>query len=107
MLVGWGGNNGSTLTAGLIANQKKIEFQTRQGKKKANFFGSLTQSVTARVGVKYDKSTKKIKDVHRIVKDIVPLADVNNLEISGWDISGLNIYESCLRAQVLEPSLLD
>ena len=29
-----------------------------------------------------------------------------NFEISGWDISGLNLYEAAKRARVLEPTLL-
>lgn len=27
--------------------------------------------------------------------------------ITGWDISGKNLYESCRRAKVLEPDLID
>jgi myo-inositol-1-phosphate synthase len=30
-----------------------------------------------------------------------------DFEIGGWDISDLNLYESCKRAKVLEPTLLD
>jgi myo-inositol-1-phosphate synthase len=29
MLVGLGGNNGSTLVAGILANKKKLEWETR------------------------------------------------------------------------------
>ena len=42
MLVGLGGNNGSTFVAGLIANQKKIEWRSKTGIQKANFYGSFT-----------------------------------------------------------------
>ena len=31
MLVGWGGNNGSTVTAAVIANQKKMNWHTKEG----------------------------------------------------------------------------
>ena len=31
MLVGWGGNNGSTVTAGIIANVHKMSWPTREG----------------------------------------------------------------------------
>ena len=31
MLVGWGGNNGSTLTAGVIANRHNISWCTKEG----------------------------------------------------------------------------
>lgn len=30
-----------------------------------------------------------------------------DIEITGWDISGLNMFESCKRAQVLEPDLVN
>lgn len=37
MLVGWGGNNGSTLTAALEANRRKLEWRTRTGVQTANW----------------------------------------------------------------------
>lgn len=37
MLVGWGGNNGSTLTAALEANRRKLEWKTRTGVQTANW----------------------------------------------------------------------
>jgi myo-inositol-1-phosphate synthase len=42
MLVGWGGNNGSSLTAGVLANKNKMTWKTKTGVKSANYFGSLT-----------------------------------------------------------------
>jgi myo-inositol-1-phosphate synthase len=30
-----------------------------------------------------------------------------DFEISGWDISGKNLFEACKRAHVLEPDLLN
>jgi myo-inositol-1-phosphate synthase len=50
MLVGLGGNNGSTMVAGILANKKKISWETKNGKMSANFYGSLTQSATVHVG---------------------------------------------------------
>lgn len=35
------------------------------------------------------------------------MVDPNDLVITGWDISQMNMYESCYRAQVLEPALID
>jgi hypothetical protein len=43
MLVGLGGNNGSTLTAGLIANREGLKWRTPGGEQSANYFGSLLQ----------------------------------------------------------------
>lgn len=31
MLVGWGGNNGSTVTAGILANKHNIEWMNKRG----------------------------------------------------------------------------
>lgn len=40
MLVGWGGNNGSTITAALEANRRKLEWRTRTGTQQANWYFS-------------------------------------------------------------------
>lgn len=37
MLVGWGGNNGTTITAALLANKLKLSWETKDGMKKANW----------------------------------------------------------------------
>ena len=42
MLVGLGGNNGSTFTAGVLANKKKLSWATKSGESSANFLGSFT-----------------------------------------------------------------
>lgn len=132
MLVGWGGNNGTTLTAGIIANQKKLSWKTRQGVHTANWYGSMTQSSVTKVGVEIDDLSdevlenynienrgkneqpkapigggKVVRDVFKVVKDLVPLVSAENLVVSGWDISGMNLYEACYRAKVLEPTLID
>jgi myo-inositol-1-phosphate synthase len=41
------------------------------------------------------------------IKDLLPMVNPFNFEISGWDISSANLYESCKRAKVLEPDLLN
>ncbi|KAL9654307.1 hypothetical protein ABK040_010338 [Willaertia magna] len=92
MLVGWGGNNGSTLTAGLLANKKKLEWETKEGVEKANWFGSITQSSTMHMG----------SQQYCTLKNVVPMLNPDDLYVDGWDISNLNIYESCRRAKVLD-----
>lgn len=39
MLVGWGGNNGSTVTAGVLANKMGTTWRTKEGVKEPNYFG--------------------------------------------------------------------
>lgn len=106
MLVGLGGNNGSTLVAGLMANKKGLEWETKNGMMKANFYGSFTQSATCHVGFKQDESSGHLEDVYKPVKDLLPMVDPCDIVVSGWDISGMNLYEACKRAKVLEPDLL-
>ena len=85
MLVGWGGNNGTTLTASLIANREGISWDTKDGKMDPNYWGSLTQASTCYVG----KICKE--DVYVPFKSLLPMVDPNDLVIDGWDISALNI----------------
>lgn len=39
MLVGWGGNNGSTFTAAILANKLHLSWPTKKGTQKANWYG--------------------------------------------------------------------
>lgn len=54
MLVGLGGNNGTTFTAGILANKKGTTWETKSGVQHPNFYGSFTQSATTHVGYKFD-----------------------------------------------------
>lgn len=42
MMVGLGGNNGTTLFTGLLANKQNIEWESKEGTHKPNFYGSFT-----------------------------------------------------------------
>ena len=106
MFVGLGGNNGSTLVAGLIANKNKITWETKNGEVSANMFGSFTQSATCHVGFKHDKRTGTLEDVYKPVKDILPMVNPCDFVVGGWDISNTNLYDACKRSRVLEPDLL-
>jgi myo-inositol-1-phosphate synthase len=96
MLVGLGGNNGTTVTAGILANKHGITWMTKDGLRKPNYWGSLTQAATLRVG-NYEG-----EEVHTPFKSLLPMVDPNQLVISGWDISGLNMAEAMERAKVLD-----
>ena len=41
------------------------------------------------------------------IKDLVPMVNPVEMVISGWDISGADLYKACKRACVLEPSLIE
>src|SRR5690242_18246835 len=62
--------------------------------------GSLTQMGTIRLGKRTDGRSPKIQD-------FVPLASLDDLVFTGWDIFEDNMYESAINAGVLERTLLD
>ena len=103
MLVGWGGNNGSTLTASLLAHQNNVSWKSRRGVEKPNFYGSLVMASTVTLG--NDEETGK--EVTAPMFQLAPFVDPRNLVVGGWDISSMNLADACDRAQVLEPTLID
>ena len=106
MLVGLGGNNGSTLVAGILANKNKLEWETKNGTVKANYYGSFTQSATCHVGFKQDEASGFLEDVYKPVKDLLPMVGPCDFVVTGWDISSMNLYDACKRSKVLEPDLV-
>lgn len=74
MLVGWGGNNGSTVTAAIHANKHNITWMRKEGRQTPNYFGSLTQATTIRIG-----SNQHGKEVHIPFKNILPMVSPNDL----------------------------
>lgn len=100
MLVGLGGNNGTTFLASVLANRKKLVFQTKEGPRKANYYGSVTQASTLKLGVDAEGT-----DVYAPFNTVVPMVSPNDFVVSGWDINGSNMYEAMNRAQVLEVDL--
>ncbi|EEH41855.1 inositol-3-phosphate synthase [Paracoccidioides lutzii Pb01] len=101
MLVGWGGNNGTTVTAGILANRRGLVWETREGKRSANYYGSVIMGSTVKLGT--DPETAS--DVNIPFHDMLPMVHPNDLVIGGWDISSMNLADAMDRAQVLEPSL--
>ncbi|KAL0107618.1 hypothetical protein PUN28_014725 [Cardiocondyla obscurior] len=100
MLVGWGGNNGSTVTAALLANKLKLSWETKEGLKTANWYGSLIQASTMKLGRRV-----KGEDVYVPISNMLPMVNPNDIEIDGWDISDANLVEAMERAKVLDINL--
>jgi len=69
-------------------------------KKKLLPIGSLTQMQTIRLG---KRDAKKAP----LIKDFVPLADLNDLEFAAWDIFPDNAYEAAIKAGVLSKEHID
>jgi myo-inositol-1-phosphate synthase len=101
MLVGWGGNNGSTVTAGIIANRDGLTWESREGTKAANYYGSVIMGSTIKLG----NDSETGKEIHIPFHDVLPMVKPNNLILGGWDISSMNLADAMDRAAVLEPDL--
>ena len=80
----------TTFVAGVEAVRKGI----------SSPIGSLTQMGTIRLGKRTESRSPK-------VKDFVPLADLNDLVFTGWDIFEDDMYAAAGKAGVLERSLLE
>ena len=80
----------TTFIAGLEAVKRGI----------AKPIGSLTQLGTVRLG-------KRTEGRSPAIKDLVPLAKLEDLEIACWDIFEDNAYEAAVKAGVLEMPLLE
>ncbi len=62
--------------------------------------GSVTQMGTIRLG-------KRTEGRSPLIQEFLPLAGLNDLVFTGWDIFEDDMYEAALKAGVLERSLLD
>ena len=80
----------TTFVAGVEAVRKGI----------ASPIGSVTQMGTIRLGKRTDGRSPK-------VKDFVPLAELNDLVFTGWDIFEDDMYVAAGKAGVLDRSLLE
>jgi myo-inositol-1-phosphate synthase len=100
MMVGWGGNNGSTVTASIAANRRNVQWHTKEGIKSPNYFGSVVMASTLKLGV-----DENGKDVFIPFKDILPMVHPNDVVLGGWDINAANIADAMERAQVLDYDL--
>jgi myo-inositol-1-phosphate synthase len=89
LLVGLGAVS-TTTVAGVMAIRKGL----------AKPIGSLTQMGTVRLG-------KRTEGRSPLIKDFVPIADLDNLVFGAWDIFEDNAYEAAKTAGVLERAVLD
>ena len=101
LLVGLGGNNGSTVVGGIIANRENLSWKTKNGEQKPNYFGSITQSSTVHIG------NDSQKQVFVPFNALLPMVKPNDLIIDGWDINKANLYEAMIRASVFQPELVE
>ncbi len=90
LIPGLGGAVSTTFIAGLeaVKNQAALPI------------GSLTQMGTIRLGK---------RDEYRVplIKDFIPLADLDDVVFFGWDVYEDNCYEAAIKAAVLERDLIE
>ncbi|WP_026768399.1 inositol-3-phosphate synthase [Asinibacterium sp. OR53] len=79
----------TTFIAGVAAVNKGL----------AQPIGALTQMGNIRLG-------KRTENRYPLIKDFVPLANLQDVVFGGWDVYGDNVYEAAMKAKVLEPALL-
>ncbi|TAJ66664.1 MAG: inositol-3-phosphate synthase [Chitinophagaceae bacterium] len=79
----------TTMIAGVIAVNKGL----------SQPIGALTQMGNIRLG-------KRTENRYPLIKDFVPLAELNNIAFGGWDVYSDNVYEAAMNAKVLEAGLL-
>ena len=82
----------SALTLGTLCSG--ITWMTKEGLKKPNYWGSLTQAATCRVG------NYRGEEAYTPFSSLLPMVHPNNIVWGGWDISGLNLADAMERAQV-------
>jgi myo-inositol-1-phosphate synthase len=80
----------TTLIAGVEAVRKGI----------AKPIGSLTQMGTIRLG-------KRTEGKSPLMRDFLPLAKLDDIVFTGWDIFGGNLYDAAKTAKVLDKELLE
>jgi myo-inositol-1-phosphate synthase len=88
MVVGLGAV-ATTMIAGVEAVRRGL----------AKPIGSLTQMGTIRLG-------KRTENNSPLIRDFVPLADLNDVVFAGWDIFEDNVYEAAAHAAVLDKETL-
>ena len=89
MVVGLGAV-ATTMIAGVEAIRRGL----------AKPIGSLTQMGTIRLGKRTDNKSP-------LIKDFVPLAKLDDVVFTGWDIFEDNVYESAAHAKVLDEKTLE
>ena len=100
LIVGLGGNNGTTVTGGLLAHKLGITWNTKEGERKPDFLGSITQASTCKLGIDQEGN-----DIFVPMNSMVPLVAPQDLVVGGWDISSMNLGDAMKRAGVFEYDL--
>lgn len=100
MIVGLGGNNGSTFLSSIIAKQKKLKLENKDGIHDINFYGSIYEYGSINLGYKNNLPVTKL------IKETVNFRNIEDIFVDGWDICKDNLYDACKKNKILELDLL-
>ena len=89
LIPGIGGAVSTSFIAGIEAYKLGI----------GELYGSLSHMGTIRLG-------KRNKKKSPLIKDLVPLTEIKDLEFFGWDVYPENCYDAAIKAGVLDETLL-
>jgi len=101
MIIGLGGNNGSTIVGGCLANKYGISWRTKNGINVPDYFGSITQSSTLSLGTNRETN----EEYYVPLKCVLPMVNPNDIVFGGWDINAADLAESMERAKVFDYDL--
>lgn len=90
----------STCIAGSIANKLKMRWETKEGTKTANYWGSLLMASTVKLGNDVAGNA-----VFTPMRNMLPMVHPDNIVWGGWDINRTNLGDAMKRAQVLDYDL--
>jgi myo-inositol-1-phosphate synthase len=102
MIIGLAGNNGSTLTAGVIGYQRNLNWEDKNGTHSVDFLGSLYQYGSTNIGFYQDG-----KPYSKLLRNIVDMKRIDDLVIGGWDIISSNLYQACKNNKIIDLNLLN
>ena len=103
MMVGLAGNNGSTVFGSVLAKKLGLTWGYSDDRKTPTFLGSIYESGSINLG--FDSNTNRQR--YEPIKNLIDGLDIQNVPISGWDISNKSIYQAMLDAKVLPSELVE
>lgn len=92
LIVGFGGGNGVTAAAGVLANQKNYTWEGPTGRNSPNYLGCITQLPSKGGSGGY--------------RERYALADANSAAIGGWDVRPTPLGEALYNARILDFDLV-
>lgn len=90
----------STCVAGSIANKLGMTWETKDGTKKANYWGSVMMGSTVKLG-----NDARGNAVFTPMKNMLPMTNPSDIVWGGWDINSMNLGDAMKRSRVLDINL--